>query len=125
MVGGTAADLSDGDDRLLLTSGAAVTGNLDGGADSDEALLEGTGVFDESFLNFESLTMQGVDWDLGGDSSFGSVAVDAGLLRVNGQVGAGFSFKLTENAAIFAGYDAEFGGDYRAHSINGGLRINW
>ncbi|WP_455373418.1 autotransporter outer membrane beta-barrel domain-containing protein [Limibacillus halophilus] len=40
-------------------------------------------------------------------------------------LGAGFSFKLTENAAIFAGYDAEFGGDYRAHSINGGLRFNW
>jgi hypothetical protein len=39
--------------------------------------------------------------------------------------GADLSFKLSENAAIFAGYDGELGSDYNTHSINGGFRINW
>jgi outer membrane autotransporter protein len=87
--GDMASDLRGGDDTLLLTTGATVTGNLGGGdGTGDAAILEGMGLFDESFLAFETLTMQGVDWDLGGDSAFESVAVDSGRLRINGEVTA-------------------------------------
>ena len=78
-------DVSDPiDTTLTLQTGSDIQGDIDAAGGTDALVLEGTGSEDGGFINFESLTMQGEDWTLSGNSSFDSISVDAGILRVNG-----------------------------------------
>ncbi|MDH7795539.1 MULTISPECIES: autotransporter domain-containing protein [unclassified Beijerinckia] len=71
---------------LRLQTGSVLNGNVLGGANTDNLILEGTG--SESiakFLNFENLTMNGGDWTVTGAGTFSSgTNVQAGTLRVAG-----------------------------------------
>ncbi len=40
-------------------------------------------------------------------------------------LGLGMSLEVSDQAAVFMGYDAEVGGDQRAHMVNLGLRFSW
>jgi hypothetical protein len=79
-------DLSGGDDTLTLGTGSTITGSIDGGDGTDNVILLGSGSEDSDFTNFESLTMAGSEWVLSGTSSFGSIMVDSGILRLNGSI---------------------------------------
>lgn len=83
---GAAIALRGGNDRLTLGTGSMIDGSIDGGDGTDDLTLAGWGVEDSNFSNFESLTMAGTEWVLSGTSSFGSIAVDTGILRLNGAV---------------------------------------
>ncbi len=78
--------LSDGDDALTLGTGSDITGSMDGGSGSDDVTLVGSGTEDGDFTNFELLTMAGAEWELSGTSSFNNIAVESGILRLNGVV---------------------------------------
>ncbi len=73
---------------LRLQTGSILNGNVLGGTGIDNLILEGTGT--ESivkFTAFETLSMQGTDWTLTGNGTFStSATVQAGTLRVNGQL---------------------------------------
>ena len=67
---------------------SGVGGNVIGGTGTDNLILEGTGTESiAKFTNFETLTMNGTDWTLTGSGTFStSTTVQAGTLRVNGQL---------------------------------------
>ena len=61
-----------------------INGLINGGSGTDQVILEGTGSEDDSFLNFETLTMRGERWTLSGNSMIPTTQVDSGTLLVNG-----------------------------------------
>src|SRR5262249_32112144 len=75
-------------DDLTLGTGSNISGDIDGGADTDTVTLTGHGSEDDRFLNFENLVMDGADWSLSGASSFVDIDVDAGRLAINGAIAA-------------------------------------
>ena len=76
--------LRGGDDRVTLRTGANLVGLVDGGAGTDSLTLRGSGSEDEDFVNFETLTMDGVDWTLSGSAAFAETHVVGGTLTVGG-----------------------------------------
>jgi uncharacterized protein with beta-barrel porin domain len=89
IIGGTTAiRLRSGNDSLLLGTGSAITGDINGGDGSDILTLTGEGSEDDDFLNFETLTMSGTDWALSGASTFDNITIETGRLRVNGEIEA-------------------------------------
>jgi uncharacterized protein with beta-barrel porin domain len=85
---GAAINLRQGDDSLTLGTGSEITGSIDGGDGADRVILVGEGSEDDDFRNFETLTMNGVEWILSGSGTFGSIAVNSGRLSINGSLGA-------------------------------------
>lgn len=81
---GTAIRFGNAADTLILQTGSVLNGNVDGRGGSDALILEGTGSEDSNFLNFETLTMRGVQWTLSGTSSFNSATIDSGILGISG-----------------------------------------
>ena len=85
--GGTSVFLNDGNDTLILQTGSSLNSIADGGADTDDLVLNGTGSEDSDFVNFETLTMNGDEWtlsgliDLGGG---GTTTIQLGKLHVDG-----------------------------------------
>jgi uncharacterized protein with beta-barrel porin domain len=45
--------------------------------------------------------------------------------RAFGILGAGAVLELDNGVGLFAGYDAEFAGEFTAHTVNGGVRVTW
>lgn len=90
------------DDTLILNSGNALNsaGGANGGTGTDQVILRGTGSEDEVFGNFETLTMEGVDWSLSGTSSFADISVESGLLRINGDISGTNSTVVLADAII-------------------------
>jgi len=82
--------LSDVADTLTLDTGSALNSpnGAEGGAGVDQILLHGSGAEDEVFTNFETLTMDGTDWSLTGDSTVADIDVQQGRLRVNANIAA-------------------------------------
>jgi outer membrane autotransporter protein len=83
--GGTATAATH---TLRLDTGSVLNGNVLGGANTDNLILNGTGTDSISkFLNFENVTMQGTNWTLTGNGTFStSATVQGGLLQVDGQL---------------------------------------
>jgi outer membrane autotransporter protein len=73
---------------LTLNTGSVLNGNVQGGTGIDNLIL--TGSWAESiskFQAFETLSMEGTDWDITGNGTFTtSSAVQSGLLQVSGQL---------------------------------------
>ena len=70
--------------RLILLTGSELSGTIYLEGDNDYLELQGTGIEDEEFRDVETLKMNGVDWALTGSSSFDSIAILRGRLRVSG-----------------------------------------
>jgi hypothetical protein len=88
--GGTAVDLSGGDDTMTLYTGSAITGTIKGGAGTDSLTLDGSGTIGiNQITGFEALTKRGSGtWTLTGTGSAGGpIAVAGGALAVAGDVG--------------------------------------
>ena len=66
---------------LILQTGSVIRGGADGGGGRADAFLEGSGTVDNSFRNFQNLTMRGTEWSWLTDASFSdSVRVETGRL---------------------------------------------
>jgi uncharacterized protein with beta-barrel porin domain len=83
---GIALDGGDGDITLTLQTGSRIVGAVNGGTGSNQVVLQGSGMVDNSFTNFQTLTMQGTDWTWNGSGAFANTVVDSGILRVNGSL---------------------------------------
>ncbi|RZB32075.1 MAG: hypothetical protein SRB1_01694 [Desulfobacteraceae bacterium Eth-SRB1] len=70
--------------RLILQTGSDLSGTVNLEGNSDYLELQGTCIEDEKFLDVEILEMNGVDWSLTGTSSFGSIDIQCGRLRLSG-----------------------------------------
>ena len=87
---GTAIQLDDFANSVTLQTGSVVQGNIVGGSSTDSAYLQGNGSYSNSFLNFETLTVQSdyTGWNLTGPNTFSTGAtVQSGLLWINGTLG--------------------------------------
>jgi outer membrane autotransporter protein len=73
---------------LTLDTGSILGGNVQGGSGTDNLVLKGIGTETISkFLSFETLSMQGTEWNLLGTGTFTtSSTVSSGFLHVNGQL---------------------------------------
>ena len=73
---------------LTLNTDSILNGNVQGGTGIDNLILTGSGTESISkFQAFETLSMEGTDWDITGDGTFTtSSAVQSGLLQVSGQL---------------------------------------
>ncbi|HEY6258995.1 MAG TPA: hypothetical protein VIY51_24725 [Xanthobacteraceae bacterium] len=73
---------------LVLGTGSVLVGNVQGGSGTNALVLQGAGIEDISkFLSFQTLSMQGADWNLTGTGAFAtSTQVQSGTLRINGQL---------------------------------------
>lgn len=108
---------------LRLQTGSVLIGNVVGGTGTDNLILEGTGTEGiAKFSNFETLTMNGVDWTLTGNGTFSTTTtVQAGTLRVNGQltspaVGVQNGGTLTGNGTVVGNVTNNTGGNVRVDS---------
>ena len=73
---------------LSLGTGSILGGNVQGGTGTDNLVLTGIGTEAiNKFLSFETLSMQGTEWNLTSNGAFATSAqVDSGVLHVNGQL---------------------------------------
>ncbi len=108
---------------LRLRTGSVLNGNVVGGTGTDNLILEGTGTENiAKFSNFETLTMNGVDWTLTGNGTFSTTTtVQAGTLRVSGQltspaVGVQSGGTLTGNGTVVGNVTNNTGGNVRVDS---------
>src|SRR5665213_87391 len=73
---------------LTLDTGSILGGNVQGGTGTDNLVLKGIGTETISkFLSFQTLSMQGTEWNLLGTGTFTtSTEVSSGFLHVDGQL---------------------------------------
>jgi uncharacterized protein with beta-barrel porin domain len=86
MGNGAAIRLTGSDNRLTLGTGSQVSGYLDGGNGSANALvLQGSGTLSSRTYGFSTLAMQGIDWTVSSSVQIGSFsAIESGTLRLTG-----------------------------------------
>lgn len=120
---------------VRLQTGSVLNGNVLGGTGTDNLILEGAGseTF-AKFKNFETLALQGTDWELTGTGGFStSAAVQTGLLRVNGALtsptvtvstGAGLGGTGTIIGAVANGGTIAAGNSIGTLSVTGSVVFN-
>src|SRR5471030_2916590 len=83
---GAAVRFTGSGNRLTLDSGSQVSGDLDGGNGSANALvLQGSGTLSSHTYGFSTLAMQGIDWTVSSSVQAGSSsAIESGTLRLTG-----------------------------------------
>ncbi|WP_447917530.1 autotransporter family protein [Achromobacter aegrifaciens] len=78
-----------GTGTLILRTGSAIRGVADGGGARSNAYLEGQGLVDNVFTNFNSLTMRGTDWRWTSDSTFTDrIDLQSGTFFLTGTLGS-------------------------------------
>ncbi|MBV1928368.1 MAG: autotransporter domain-containing protein, partial [Gammaproteobacteria bacterium] len=100
---GLAVQFGNSASTLTLQTGSHLTGDADGGAGTNDTLvLEGNGVEDADFTNFESLTVSASasgTWVLSGDSNFTDLTLNSGTLDIQGTIGTTLTPLATVNLA--------------------------
>jgi outer membrane autotransporter protein len=83
---GSAVRFTGSNNRLTLDTGSQVSGDLDGGNGSANALvLQGSGTLSSRTYGFSTLAMQGIDWTVSSSVQAGSSsAIESGTLRLTG-----------------------------------------
>ncbi len=72
-----------GTGTLILQTGSVIRGGADGGAANASTFLEGNGIVDNAFRNFQNLTMRGTEWSWTTDASFSdSIRVESGRFNL-------------------------------------------
>lgn len=107
--GGTAIKNGNGNDTLILQTGSQIVGAADGGGGNNIVRLEGSGTASNAFMNYQSLTMEGDDWNWEGTGTFSSAHVKTGTLNLTGTLG-------TTTASVVATVDS--GATLQANAAN-------
>ncbi len=97
-----------GANTLTLESGSVLTGTAYGSTASgatNALVLEGTGTADNSFDNFDTLTVKASgDWTLGGDSTIGAATISSsGTLIVTGDLDVTGNFANAHDVLVSSG----------------------
>lgn len=78
-----------GTGTFILRTGSVIRGVADGGGAASNAFLEGQGLVDNEFTNFNSLTMRGDDWRWTSDSNFSNrIDLQSGNFYLAGTLGS-------------------------------------
>lgn len=99
---GTAITMGNGNDSLILQTGSVINGSADGGGGANTVTLQGTGTASNAFTNFQTLLMQGTQWDWSGSGSFTLAHVQTGTLNLTGTLGASASALVDTGATLQA-----------------------
>ncbi|MBS0222056.1 MAG: autotransporter outer membrane beta-barrel domain-containing protein [Proteobacteria bacterium] len=84
---------------LILQTGSQIVGSMNGGGGNNQVVLQGSGLADNPFTRFQTLTMNGTDWTWNGTGDFVQTFVNTGILRLQSP--------LTGNATIAPGATLE------------------
>ena len=101
---GQALAMGNGNDTLVLQTGSQIIGLADGGGGSNTVRMQGTGVADNPFTNFQTLFVEGTDWTWRGTGTFTNTFINSGTFRLENS--------LTGNVAIAAGTRLLAGGGF-------------
>lgn len=85
--GGKAIQGGAGNVSLILQTGSKIIGTADGGNGSNTVTLEGSGLADNAFTNFQTLNMTGSEWTWSGTGTFSTVQIQSGVLDLTGTLG--------------------------------------
>ncbi|MCX4173010.1 MULTISPECIES: autotransporter outer membrane beta-barrel domain-containing protein [Paraburkholderia] len=99
---GTAITMGNGNDSLILQTGSVINGAADGGAGSNTVTLQGTGTASNAFTNFQTLLMQGTQWNWTGSGTFTLAHVQTGTLNLTGTLGASAAALVDSGATLQA-----------------------
>jgi outer membrane autotransporter protein len=80
---------------FILQTGSQVVGLANGGGGGNQVRLQGTGIVNNPFTNFQTLTMEGSDWTWAGVGTFANTFVNSGTLTLQ--------TSITGNMTINAG----------------------
>jgi len=92
---GVALQGGGGNVTLTLQTGSKIVGLADGGGGANQVILQGSGLIDNAFTNFLTLTMTGTDWTWAGTGNFANTFLNSGNFRLGAN--------LTGNVSIAAG----------------------
>ena len=99
---GTAITMGNGNDSLILQSGSVINGMANGGAGSNTVTLQGSGTASNAFTNFQTLLMQGAQWNWTGSGAFTLAHVQTGTLNLAGTLGASVAALVDAGATLQA-----------------------
>lgn len=68
---------------LILRTGSQIVGAADGGRGNSNVYLEGNGLVDSAFRNFNTLTMRGTAWNWTTDATFNNTTIQTGTLTLD------------------------------------------
>ncbi|WP_448955005.1 autotransporter family protein [Labrys neptuniae] len=104
--GGNGLALSGGGGNIDLTlqTGSKIIGAADGGGGANKLTLQGTGLIDNTFRNFQTLAMTGTAWTWAGVGDFHDSYIQTGSF--------GLQRDLTGNVTISAGASLLAGGGF-------------
>jgi outer membrane autotransporter protein len=98
---GSALAMGNGSNTLILQTGSQIVGLADGGAGNNTVRMQGTGVADNPFVNFQNLFVEGTDWTWRGTGTFANVALTSGVLRLENAITG--SMSIAPGASLLAG----------------------
>ncbi|MFJ3044827.1 autotransporter domain-containing protein [Herbaspirillum chlorophenolicum] len=82
--GDTAITLGNSlNNSLILRTGSQIVGAADGGKGNSNVYLEGSGLVNSEFRNFNTLTMRGTAWNWTIDATFNSTLIQTGTLTLD------------------------------------------
>ncbi|AOY02335.1 autotransporter outer membrane beta-barrel domain-containing protein [Jeongeupia sp. USM3] len=113
---GNAIAMGAGNNTLILQTGSQIVGTADGGANNNEVILQGSGTAANAFSNFQTLLMQGSDWQWQGSGTFTLAHVQTGTLDLTGKLGESASAIVDAGATLQAN-----AGNLPANVSNDGL----
>jgi outer membrane autotransporter protein len=99
---GTAIQMGNGNDALILQTGSVIIGGADGGAGANTVTLQGTGTASNAFTDFQTLLMQGTQWNWTGSGTFTQAHVQTGTLNLVGTLGASAAALVDAGATLQA-----------------------
>ena len=92
---GVALNGGNGNISLTLQTGSQIIGAVNGGNGNNQVFLQGTGLIDNAFTKFQTLTMSGTDWTWSGTGDFANTFLQSGNFRLGAD--------LTGNVSVAAG----------------------
>ena len=92
---GVALNGGNGNISLTLQTGSQIIGAMNGGNGNNQVFLQGTGLIDNAFTKFQTLTMSGTDWTWSGTGDFANTFLQSGNFRLGAD--------LTGNVSVAAG----------------------
>jgi outer membrane autotransporter protein len=115
---GTAITMGNGNDSLVLQTGSNIIGAANGGGGTNTVTLQGTGTASNPFVNFQTLMMQGADWNWTGSGTFATALLQSGTLTLTGTLGTSTAVVVSPGAALdMAGVSQTFGNVNNAGTI--------
>jgi outer membrane autotransporter protein len=116
--GGTAIQGGTGNMSLILQTGSNIIGTANGGGGTNTVTLQGTGTASNPFVNFQTLGMQGTEWNFAGTGTFATANLQSGTFNLTGVLGTATNANVSSGAVLnMEGVSQTFGNVSNAGTI--------